>query len=512
MKGESGKEGQRSRAHRSVLPFSPFTLTFTLLVACGSARADDAQARTFGLWPFLTVQRSAERTEVEALGPLIHYRRAPEGTSWGLRPLFAVHADAAQGWRTWQVLYPFSYFRTGPAAGRQFVFPLYYRSWRTAANGQPDRAGVVFPLLWWGHHPTGGPWFVVPLVGGVCRGLLGQDEILHASWLYNRASWRGYVQHHVLWPFISWASNGQGRRSLRLWPLYGRSEDRGKWWNGFVLWPFVTYGRREAGQQKPAADYWMLWPLFGRARSRDGAGGSIQVLWPFFRYQWHTPSGFRGWHLPWPIVVGSKRSGVQTTNVWPLWGARRWKGGVNRFYLWPFVHTSRVRTQKSETDDVKVFPFFTSTTVRRRDPASTRAFRLLWPLWRWRSRQQGDQWHAQGNSLQLAWFDNPEGLDRGFNALLGLYEHEASSDGRRATRLLWRMLRFERGPEFRRTQLGPVASWSRSGRLTKMSVLLGLLQTGQRDGRRGWRILFVPFGASLAEAPPPPAEESPRGE
>ncbi len=262
-----------------------------LVILIGAASALEAPAaeapRTFSLWPLLSIHREAERTEVELLGPLIFYRRTPAATSYGLRPLFTVHREPARGWSTWQFLYPLSYFRSGPTAGRNFVLPLYYQSWRVTASGRPESAGVLFPFFWWGHSGTGGPWFVAAFLGGVCRGLLGQDEIVHVSWLYNRATWRGYVQHHVLWPFFSWASDGKGHRSLRIWPLYARSEQRGKWWNGYVLWPFVTYGRRAASKNKAAADYWMLWPLFGRARSLDGQGGSIQVLWPFFRYRWN---------------------------------------------------------------------------------------------------------------------------------------------------------------------------------------------------------------------------------
>jgi hypothetical protein len=475
------------------------------------------------LWPFVTVRADAERTEVEVLGPLGFYRRTPEETAFGLRPLFTFHRDVAKGWSTWQFLYPLSYFRTEATAGRYFVLPLYYRSWRTTPSGRHESANTLFPLVWWGHAAgsrderappsatPGGPWFVVAFLGGVCKGLLGQDQIVHVSWLYNRASWRGYVQHHVLWPFFSWSTDGQGHRSLRIWPLYGSSQDKGQWWNGFVLWPFVTYGERESAKGKEAARFWMLWPLYGQSRSRDGQSGSFQALWPFFSYAWNKTTGYRAWRAPFPIVLGSREERVRTTNVWPLWGQQRWPGGVNRYTLWPLVHTSRVRARNSEADDLKVFPFFTRATSRRTDEAERRSFVLFWPLWRAQFRQKGEEWRSEANSLQFAWFAQAESFDRTFNPLLGLFEREAGSDGTRATRLLWRMLRFERSPEGRRVQLGPLASWSSSARLTKMSFLLGLIQTGQREGRRGWRLFTVPFGASLADALPTARKDAARG-
>jgi hypothetical protein len=495
-------------------------LAATLLLLGGAAlggeapKAEPAQAgapRSWSLWPLVSVYRSPPETEVEVLGPLGFYHRTPEAVSWGVRPFFTITREPERGRTVRQFLYPLSYFRRDPDRGRQYAFPLYYRSWGTAGGKQPQRVTVLFPFFWWGHSAGGGAWFVVPFVGGVCRGLLGQDEILHVSWLYNRASWRGYVQHHVLWPFFSWASDGEGHRSLRIWPLYGRAEQEGKWWNGYVLWPFVTYGRRQATEHQGAADYWMLWPLFGRARGADGKSGNVTVLWPFFRYAWNAASGFRQWGLPWPIVVGSRQPGVKSRNVWPLWGTRRWATGSESYYLWPFVHTQRVRGTRVEVDDVKVFPFFTARTSRRTEPASRRVFRLLWPLWRSRRAERGGQWRTEANSLQFAWFGNPEHFDRTYNALLGLFEREASSDGRRATRLLWRLFRFERGEDYGRVQLGPLFTRTRSGSLTRYSFLLGLVQTGQRDGRRGWRIFYLPFGASLSQASSPPDEEPARG-
>ena len=135
---------------------------------------------------------------------------------------------------------------------------------------------------------------------------------------------------------------------------------------------------------------------------------------------------------------------------------------------------------------------------------------MVWPLWRWRSQAAAGERQAAGNGLQFAWFANSAGYDRAYNALLGLVEHEARADGRGGTRLLWRLFRSERGPGWRHVQVGPLASWTRGGGLTKASYLLGLVQTGRNQGKRGWRIFFVPFGASL-RAPREPGVEGDAG-
>ena len=247
--------------------------------------------------------------------------------------------------------------------------------------------------------------------------------------------------------------------------------------------------------------------------------GSDEVLWPFFRYVWNRKTGYRAWRMPWPLIVGSNRTDVRAFNAWPLYGRRSWAKGKSSesYYLWPLVHHTRVRATRSKLDDLKIFPLLTVTsrsstapTIGERPggPAAARAesgtptkrsrsFFLLWPLLRVRSRRAGEQWGREANSLQFAWFRNSESFDRTYNPLLGLFEHGASSDGRRATRLLWRMVRFERGKDLRHVQVGPLVSVTRSADLTRWSFLLGLVQTGRRHGRRGWRIFFIPFGASL---------------
>ena len=471
-------------------------LLVVALLVPGSGRA---AARDVCLWPVYAYSADGKRVDVQALGPLAFYRSDPSATSLGLRPLFTSHTEHAAQKSTVQFLYPISYFRREPQARRQFVLPLYFHYRHLAADGRPVSATVLFPLLWFGESPTEGPWFFVPFVGGVAKGLLGQDEWVHASLLYNRLRSGDFVVHHVLWPFVTWASDGKGHTALRLWPLYGRAEEKGQWWNGYVLWPFVTYGRREAGKHKDAADYWMLFPLYGQARGREGHNGSANVLGPFFYYAWNHRTGYREWRMPWPLIVGSKGQGQHTFNLWPLFGRRSWKAGSDTFALWPLVHATRVRTRKTRTDDLKIFPLFTRTRRATGGGKSERSFTLLWPLWRSRARREGDTWTRSANSLQFAWFHNSESFDRTFNPLLGLVEHEADSEGRRATRLLWRLLRFERGPRRRLVQLGPLASWSRSGSLTRASFMLGLVQTGTRDGKRGWRIFYVPFGASLSQ-------------
>ena len=488
---------------------TPARLCLIVGVLAGASASGAEPARVESAWPFFYRMESPGRTEWEVLGPLGFYRKGPEAATYGLRPLFSAHDEARPRKSVWHVLYPLAYFREDPRAKRHFVFPLYYHQERVATDGRRVSVTVLFPLFWWGRS-GGRPWFFVLFVGGTSRGLMGRDKVDYAGFTYIRERTGDYVIHHFLWPFFS-IGRGGGRRSLRIWPFYGRAEQEGKWWNGYVLWPFFTYGQREAGHNKSAASFFSFWPLYGQSRARDGSGGSTQVLWPFFYYAWGKHKSYREWKLPFPFVVGKRTDDVQTFNLWPLYGHRRAKAGADTYFLWPLFHASKVRTKRSRYDDLKVFPLFTRVSRSDARKASHRSYWLLWPLWRSRSQEEKDERQAEANSLQLAWFANSEGFDRDYNALLGLFEHQAAPDGRRSTRLLWRLFRSERGPGWRHLQFGPLASWTRRRGLTKMSYLLGLVQTGTNHGRRGWRVFFVPFGASLCTPRNPGAEGDPSG-
>jgi hypothetical protein len=394
------------------------------------------------------------------------------------------------------VLYPFSFFRNEAGASQRWIFPVHWGYGRRAPQGGRVSGNISLLLFWYGTHPSGGPWFIFFPLGGVGRGLIGFDRCLFVLNLYIQFRMGDYVVHHYLWPFFG-SSRGPKRRAIRLWPLYGRAEHEGQWVNGYVLWPFFTWGTREGNERKPAGSQWYLFPLFGRSRSRDGLSGSRQVLWPFFFYGWNRETGYREWDMPWPFITGRHTEHEKSTNFWPVYGSRTYGAGADRFYLWPLLHTSRVRARRAQRDTVGVFPFFTYNRLTTEKAQHDRRSWLLWPFWRSRTRREGETRIAHANSLQIAWFRFSEGMDRTYNALFGLYRRSLRADGRSTTAWLWEMLRWDRGPGGSFTRVWPLGSWLRTPGLTRSSYLLGLVQTGQREGRRGWRILFVPFGARL---------------
>jgi hypothetical protein len=483
-------------------------LLLGLLASCPAAAAEPP--KSLNLWPFYFHQKAGDRTDLEVLGPLYYREKTPDRLSYGVRPFYLYRHENQPPKTFSSVLYPLGTFRREPEYHRSFFFPFYFHDWRIAPNGKPASATVYFPFYWTGESPTLGRWRYILLWGGTFRGLFGADEIDYYSVFYIRQRTGDIVTRHYGWPIYS-EQRGPGRWGVRVFPFYGYHEQEGRWSNGYVLWPLFTYGRREASLGKEAARYFWLFPFYGRARSFDGNSGSVEVLWPLFNYAWNDRTHYRAWKLPFPFYSGSRTDDVQTTNIWPFWGRRQWKGGSETYILGPLVYWAKVRAANMRRDELKVFPFFThlSRTEPKRDLRYS--YWLVWPFWRSRTAQEGDRWESMANSAQLSFFGESEEFDRNYNALLGLYEHKAASDGWRATSALLGLYRSESAPGWRAASVGPFASWSSGGGLTRASFLLGLVQTGTREGRRGWRIFSIPLGASLTPNQHPPADGAARG-
>ncbi|MBM4032813.1 MAG: hypothetical protein FJ291_13635 [Planctomycetes bacterium] len=474
-------------------PLSLLALWLSFVAGALAAEAPDIEC----VWPLFYYRNGAGRTEVDVLGPLGYYVRDAKATSYGMRPLFDVVSEPEEKRGSFHVLYPIASFRGSPQSAWHFVFPFYFHNHRVAANGQPASATVIFPFVWWGRSATEGPWGAILLVGGTFKGLFGADRVDYGGFTYSKVRTGEYTTYLILWPFGTYWT-GPDKHGLRIWPFYCHVTHEGHWSNGYVMWPFCCYGSREGGEARDAASYFASWPFFGLSRGRDGRSGSVQVLWPLFYYGWNERGNFREWQGPWPLFSKKTSDDVSSFNLWPFWGRARERARVEDRFLSGLVRHTSVDAKASTVRETTVFPFFTHSLSEDRRRESRRSFWLLWPFWRSRSFREGTASWGDANCLQFAWTRATDDFDRNWSALLGLLEHERRRDGEAATRVAMRLFRHETGPGWSHTQLGPFASWQSAPGLTRLSFMLGLVQTGQRDGRRGWRVFFIPFGARLS--------------
>jgi hypothetical protein len=271
-----------------------------------------------------------------AAGPL-----AGAGGAGGLtlratrRPLGARAADPANGRTAWDFVWPL-------AAGKTFH---EQKSWRAGLAWFYDRdrtdpeSGYRFwllPLWFHGRDEQGDGYAALWPLGGEIRNFLLKDRIRFALWpLWTQSSIKDVRTTDVLWPIWSRTTTPDGRlEKFRVFPLWARSRDRGRFEKYSVLWPVWTHARWE--HPKATGTAWVLFPLCGRVNLNTQKGW--MALPPLFQF-------IRGEQLnrtfcPWPFF--QRETGVrEKLYVWPLYGRRKDGAMERRFWLWPLVAHER---------------------------------------------------------------------------------------------------------------------------------------------------------------------------
>ena len=283
------------------------------------------------------------------------------------RPLWARAADPANGRTAWDFVWPL-------AAGKTFH---EQKSWRAGLAWFYDRdrtdpeSGYRFwllPLWFHGRDEQGDGYAALWPLGGEIRNFLLKDRIRFALWpLWTQSSIKDVRTTDVLWPIWSRTTTPDGRlEKFRVFPLWARSRDRGRYEKHSVLWPVWTHARWE--HPKATGTAWVLFPLCGRVNLNTQKGW--MVLPPLFQF-------IRGEQLnrtfcPWPFY--QRETGArEKLYVWPLYGRR--KDGVleRRFWLWPLIVHERNEWGGMRRNRWTVVPFYNNVANSVEAPAGENA-------------------------------------------------------------------------------------------------------------------------------------------
>jgi hypothetical protein len=317
---------------------------------------------------------------------------AKRSTTTILLPL-AAHLSDPDSSFTWVL--PLNFGWRNKDHSHQLIFPLFYgskhpkggtfASWfgYSAENG-PVKHGSVLWLFWWGEDKKANTSYnllfpflwdfregddrstvVFPLVWSYQSA--GSHSMILGPWLHlQRPTWTFDTVFPVWWsghdkaatafkmfiPLFYWRSTDNGRRMAWLSPLGGYSRDDDARSRTLLLWPFLTFWRRDADTSLK-----VFTPLFVRHRSwaedstttwlglalfyrRDDPKGSTTAVTPFF---WHFRDAQTQAtaNLFWPFFA--RRNGPRDTTtavgllpfVWAYW--RDFKGGGWSGGLFPFA-------------------------------------------------------------------------------------------------------------------------------------------------------------------------------
>jgi len=406
-------------------------------------RREDGRGRTVQVRPFYWRRESPDGKKVHLLGPLVRWRENDVYRSLQVFP------------NVWYTA------RTAPPELRSWMF-------------------LFFPVLVLGHDD-----FLVFPVGGRTRGLLGLDDLLLVTPLYARARQGKFVAHHVLFPFVSWGTDGQpgGRRRFRVAPFYGRARARDGAESGFVLWPFYVW-RRKGDTERSV----FVFPFYGRRDTPTTR--ETTVLFPFYHRRRDFRTGEEDRAL-WPFW---RRAGgadaLEVRRLWPFHEYRRTGFTTTEVVAWPFWR--RVLLDEPDTLGRLTFvlPFYRRAEYVSRRDGSRRDKTVVWPFVRVERAADGAREVAVP---QLLPFDAPalREFAEPFQPFFSLYRRRTAPSGDRDTSYLFGLVRGRRAGGERRLLVPLLYAYRESAAGERRARVLGGLVGWERDpGGRYLRLLW----------------------
>ena len=353
-------------------------------------------AAAFQVGPFYE-QKPAE--EYFAVRPFY----AQEGeTTDVLWPLFTAHRD----W--WRFCFIVNWQDDPETDGYQFsVVPF----WFNGKDAEGSYAGL-FPL--YGHNPHIGMVYDLDFA---LWPLWHRYKMPRAVWRDGRREQEWMTSNAVLFPFVSWRSDG----SWGVWPLYGVNHQRESD-HRYFLWPFVSWASYREDRDTAGAGYsWTVMPFYGRVRRQYEQQDSF--LPPFFSVAttWSKrpppadapvnsgPESVRI-RAPWPLVEFEHTPVRQRLSIWPFYETD------THFDYTKGEQTSHVtrfgwKLIELYDDETRVFPFY----------ASGRDHFRLWPLWETEEKGEVKERRVLG-LFPIRWVPQ---IDRNWSKFWTLYEHRS---------------------------------------------------------------------------------------
>ena len=371
----------RQLAQRAGRALALFALALCLWTSagCASLQGDVALAPLY-----TSISTAGGGREVEALAGIARRRqREFDGPlrDWSLRP-FVKETLEENGDKHARFLVPLG-SRKVSAFRYVWQLLLFARFERLIdETGHAKWSLVAIPATDWAEDRTERVTRAIFPLGGVIEGLLTFDRIEFALFpLYLRTVRDGQVSTSFLWPIFNW-TNGPLGPSYRIWPLFGRVRQEGRFDRKFFLWPFFHWGRSFISSPNPESR-WMFWPLYGH--SSRGSFHAETLLWPFFGYSADSKTGFWAFDGPWPLVrflrPGSNDpNGPRRSRIWPFWSSYEGDGLKSHWILFPLVNWTEEEDMLARRKSQFLVPIWQNwDRVDKQGVKSS--WQKLWPLY-----------------------------------------------------------------------------------------------------------------------------------
>ena len=465
-------------------------LLITLSVGCATQGQDVALAP---LWT--NISTAGGGSEIEAVAGAIRVRRRrPEGPlrEWALRP-FIIEAREENGDANARFLMPFG-TRKITANSYFWQMLLMARYERTLDDqGRSQWTLISLPGIYWTQDHSGRTLRAIFPFGGVIERWITFDKLHFALFpLYLRTEREGQISTSFLWPIFNWTYGPRGT-SYRIFPIFSRLRQEGRFDRSSFLWPFFHWQKNNLSSATPESR-WMIWPFLGR--SKRGSYRATSVAWPFFGWSHDPKTGFWAWDGPWPFVRflhpgKDDPDGPRRWRIWPFYSYYKGDGLTSQWFAFPLVNTREEVYPGSTRKSGYLVPVWQHWD-RLTDEGVKSNWTKLWPVYQ--NFEEGARARFALPALNPLWH-TPE-LDQHYAWIYELVTRE--TDGGRVSERLWgNIYRREKDELEDRAYLSFL--WSKRAyrqdeeRRIEYSLLFGLLRWRAYPERPGiWPDLMLP--------------------
>lgn len=469
----------------------PWSFVASVFLAFGGASCVTAH-QDLALAPLATrISTAGGGSEIEALAGVVRARHTlAEGPlhEWALMP-FVKETLAENGDKRARFLVPLGTREVTADRFLSKLLPLWRFERSLDEQGRTKWSLVTLPLTYWAEDHTGRVTRAVFPFGGVLEHFLSFDRVEFVLFpLYLRTIREGQVSTSFLWPIFNWTYGPLGT-SYRLWPLYGRLRQEGRFDKHFVLWPFFQWGRNFEATPQPESR-WMFWPIVGH--SRRGTYHAETFLWPFFGWASDPKTGFWSLDAPWPLVrilhpatdEPNDPPDPRRTRFWPFWSSYEGDGLKSQWFPFPLINKRESVDSLGTTKSLFIIPIWQRWKMQGKNGVDS-SWTKLWPLLQ--DFQQGEHRRSAFPALNPLWHE-PE-IDEHYAWIYELVTRTV--DGPRVSDRLWgNIYRREKDQYEDRAYLSFL--WSRRAyhgeaeRLVEHSLLFGLLRWRSYPDRTGF--------------------------
>jgi len=426
----------------------------------------------------------------EYLGPLFYRERTEFTGTWALPPLMSNWYDEGTQSSEFDFLYPlFSRDAFGTERRWHFFQVISLSSGGSYTGAQKDRF-TIFPFYFQQRSvdPADNYTAVVPFYGTIKNRLFRDEYYFILGPVYLQTRKRDVVTDNYLWPFFH-LRRGDGLTGWQFWPFYSEEHKAvtvrenlieepnvvGGHSKEFILWPVYIRHFTGIGTENPEFQL-SVFPFYYEQQStyRD----ATTILWPFFGWLDEKKNDYREYRFPYPLIVWSEGEGETGWRVWPLYGDFYRRGARINYTLWPVYRASHLYDTDFERDRKRVlFIVYNDIKERNRATGDMSHKTYLWPLFLAERELDGRRRFQMLALLEPA-FPVGKSIRRNWSPVWSVWRSESNpATGRSSESLLWNLYRTDRTDGSRKT-----------------SLLFGLVQYQSSPERRGWRLLYIPFG------------------